>query len=201
MRNKIKSLKQSNHNTKYNRSETAIMRSIFSLLTKYRGHITAKQVAKVAGVARQTLYNHHRGVNQAIIENEATLLTEFIASLDEQINKLHMVDSPNGRVFYALFIFMDHRRELFRPLCSDLNNQKLLHQMMEVIFSKLEIIWLPINLPAPTTDSERVQVYLNRCVHEIRKWGLATKCNVKKAGRYVHQLLVITETAGRHVGP
>lgn len=184
------------HNRKYEKSERAIQSAILKLLKTHRGRITAKQVAKVAGVSRQTIYNHHPNINQAITNNEAALLAEFSAELDTQIKKLsNLLPDRNGRIFYAVLIFMARHRELFCPICSDANNHGLLFRIMESALSKLEVVWLPVGTPAPEPGSERISSYLDQCVGVLCRWGARTSCDVARGDRCVNTLLRTTADA------
>ncbi len=183
----------SKHNRMYEQTESAIQQTILKLLKSHRGRITAKQVAKMAGLTRQTIYNHHPNINQAIINNENVLIQEFSFELEKQLDKLsNIVNDHNGRIFYAMLIFMSRHREIFCPICSDFNNQELLYRMIDILYPKLDIAWLPKGTPAPNPDSERVETYQNICVGIIRRWGKLTNCNVKKSGQYVNQLIRAT---------
>ena len=187
------------HNRRYDRSELAIYKTVLKLLKKQRGRITMRQIAKETGLSRQTLYNHHPNVNQAITESEDAFLEEFAAELDTQVEKLsNIMPDANGRVFYAVFIFMARRSDIFCPICADINNQWLLYRIVEVAFPRLQIDWLPKNIPAPAVGSERVDIFIRMMVEVIARWGAATRCDIRKANRYVNRLLRITEDAERN---
>lgn len=187
------------HNRRYEHSERAMQSAILKLLKRHRGRITARQVAKAAGLSRQTIYNHHSSINQAIINNEATLLQEFSSGLDDQLRLLSRTTaSSNGRIFYALLIFMARHKEVFCSICADRNNQGLLYKIVEAVYPRLEISWLPIGVPAPEANSERVETYVHKCVGIIRRWGVDTHCDVRRGGRCVDSLLRATEEAARN---
>ncbi len=182
------------HNRRYERSERALQSAILKLLKRHRGRLTARQVAKAAGLSRQTIYNHHPNINQAIINNEEALVEEFSSGLDDQLRLLSRTTAnPNGRIFYAILIFMTRHKEVFCPICVDRNNQGLLYKIVEVVYPSLEITWLPIGVPAPEAGSERVETYIHKCVGVIRRWGEATHCDVRRGGRCVDSLLRTTE--------
>jgi len=109
------------HNTVFDRNELAIQKAILSLFATYRGRITARQVAKAAGLSRQTIYNHHADVHTAIVDGENAILEAFSDNLENQSQKLiGVISDPNSRLFYASMIFMAHRREIFCPICADI---------------------------------------------------------------------------------
>lgn len=187
------------HNRRYEHSERAMQSAILKLLKRHRGRLTARQVAKAAGLSRQTLYNHHPNINQAIINNEEALVEEFSSGLDEQLRLLSRITaSSNGRIFYAILIFMSRNKEVFSPVCSDRNNQGLLYKIVEAVYPRLEITWLPIGMPAPEVGSERVEAYIHKCVGIIRRWGEGTHCDVRLGGKYIDSLLRATADAARN---
>lgn len=186
------------HNRQYERSERAMQSAILKLLKRHRGRITARQVAKAAGLSRQTIYNHHPNINQAISNNEEALLLEFSSGLDDQLKLLSRTTaSHNGRIFYAILIFMARHKEVFCQICADHNNQGLLYKVVEAAYPRLEIAWLPIGLPAPEAGSERVEAYIHKSVGIIRRWGKETHCDVRRGGRCVDSLLQATTEAAR----
>ena len=196
------------HNSRYEHNERAIYNAILILMGAYRGRITARQVAKSAGLTRQTIYNHHPNINQAIVNNEKALLQKFSSGLDQQIEKLSKVTTDkNGRIFYAIMIFMARHDimifmarhdDVFFPVCTNINNQGLLYQIVEAAYPRLEISWLPVGLPAPCAGSERVESYLHKSVGIICRWGKVTHCDVRRGGRYINSLLRATEDATRN---
>lgn len=187
------------HNRRYEHSERAMQSAILKLLKHHRGRITAQQVAKAAGLSRQTIYNHHSGINQAIINNEAALLQEFSSGLDDQLRLLsHTTANPNGRIFYAILIFMTRNKEVFCPICADHNNQGLLYKIVEAAYPRLEITWLPVGVPAPEANSERAEAYVHKLVGIIRRWGMDTHCDIRRGGRCVDSLLRATAEVAKN---
>ena len=145
------------------------------------------------------IYNHHPNINQAIVNNEKALLQKFSSGLDQQIEKLSKVTTDtNGRIFYAIMIFMARHDDVFFPVCTNINNQGLLYQIVEAAYPRLEISWLPVGPPAPCAGSERVESYLHKSVGIIRRWGKNTHCDVRRGGRYINSLLRATEDAARN---
>ena len=186
------------HNRRYEHSERAMQSAILKLLKRHRGRITAWQVAKAAGLSRQTIYNHHPNINQAIINNEEALVEEFLSGLDDRLRLLSRTTAnPNGRIFYAILIFITQHKEVFCTICADLNNQGLLYKIMEAAYPRLEITWMPIGVPAPEAGSKRVEAYIHKCVGIIRRWGEDTHCDIRRGGRCVDSLLRTTEDLAR----
>ena len=199
MTQKSRTRKPQVHNKQYERNERAIQSAIRKLLKTCRGRITARQVAKVAGLTRQTIYNHHPNINRAISEDEHSLLTEFSITLDGQAEKLRrsMTDA-NGRLFFSLLVFMAKHKETFGLICADVDNQGLLYRMVEVVFPRLEVGWLPKRSPAPALGSERASMVVCMVVNVVSRWGCETGCNVRRAGHYMARLQKIVDEAGRN---
>lgn len=115
MTQKLRTRKPPAHNQQYERNERAIQNAIRKLLKTYRERITARHVAKAAGLTRQTVYNHHPNINRAISENEHSLLTEFSITLDGQAERLRKIikNNANGRLFFLCWFSLPSTR---RPL-------------------------------------------------------------------------------------
>lgn len=200
MTQKLRTRKPPAHNQQYERNERAIQNAIRKLLKTYRGRITARQVAKAAGLTRQTVYNHHPNINRAISENEHSLLTGFSITLDGQAERLQKIikNNANGRLFFSLLVFIAKHKETFGPICADINNQGLLHSMVEVVYPRLEVGWLPKGSPAPALGSERASMFVRMAVEVVSRWGCETECNVRRAGHYMARLQKIVDEAGRN---
>ncbi len=160
------------------------------LNSKYRGRITARQIAKSAGLTRQAVYNHYPSMKSAVADSEETILSDFSSELDLQTkNLVAVIPDFNTRVFYATMVFMAKRKELFCLICSDVNNQGVLYQMVEIIFPGLEITWLPKGLPTPKIDSERARMLIRLLVEVLCQWSTSTKCDIRKADHFIRRLL------------
>lgn len=190
---------QEKHNDKYKKGERAIRAVVFKLLQRHRGRITMRQLEKETGLSRRAIYNHHANVNAVIMESEDALLAEFDAGLDEQTARLAaLTPDYNGRIFYAMLIFMSRHREVFCPICSDVNNQGLLHRMVEAAYPRLRLNWLPKGEPAPAIGSERVDLLLWMLTALAAKWGAVTRCDADQVIHYVRRMVRVTELAVRN---
>ncbi len=79
-------------------------------------------------------------MKSAVADSEETILSVFSTGLDLQTkNLVAVIPDFNTRVFYTTMVFMAKRKELFCLICSDVNNQGILYQMVEIIFPGLEI--------------------------------------------------------------
>ena len=194
--NNQKTKRKLNHNQRFIHNDHEIKKVIFWLNRKYRGRITARQIAKATGLTRQAVYNHCSSMKSAVADSEQSILADFSDELDLQVNTLRsVIPDTNVRLFYATLVFMARRPELFCSICADVNNQGLLYQMMEMIFPRLGIIWLPKGLPAPAPGSERADLLIRMLVGVLSKWGASTNCDIRKANRCIRRLLRATEDA------
>lgn len=183
------------HNRLYYRNEHTIQKAVFSLIRRYRGRLTARQVAKTAGLSWRTVHRHCSDFDSVIAESEETILSEFSACFDENLQKLQLVRDQNARLFYAMMVYMAHRRDVFCPICSDLNNQGILYRMTESVYQRLEIVWLPKGSPIPALESEKVKMLMRIIVEVLCEWSISTNCNVRKANRFVQRMLRATADA------
>lgn len=187
--------KSTAHNRIYFRNEHAIQKAVFTLIGRYRGRLTARQVAKAAGLAWRTVYRHCSDFDSVIAKSEDAILSEFSACFDENLQRLRLVRDQNARLFYAMMVFMAHRRDVFCPICSDLNNQGILYRMVEIVYQRLGIVWLPKGSPTPALESEKVKMLMRIIVEVLCEWGTSTNCNVRKANRFVQRMLCATADA------
>ncbi len=176
--------------TLYKRNESSIRKAVFLLNSKRHGRITAKRIAKATGLTRQAIYNHYSNMEQILPKTEEAVLADFTAELDLQMEKLRaIIPDTNTRLFYVAFVFIAKRRELFAPICADIKNHGVIYRMGEILFPRLEIMWLPKGLPSPTLGSERTSMLIHVLVEIISQWSLSTKSDIRKARRFIKRLL------------
>ena len=184
------------HNRKFRNNELTIQKAILKLMKIRRGRITAVQIAKEANISRQTLYEHYPDISTAPDRIERQIIVEFSNEVQKQINALaRFFPDQNESVFYASFVFMAKRKDLFFQVCRDINNQRVLYRMGEIIYPLIRITWFPINAPTPQIGSERADMYISMIVEVIRKWGSKTNCNIKRSSSYINRLIMITAEA------
>lgn len=182
--------KAERHNRVYERNEIAIQNAIVTLIGSHRGRLTARRVAKAAGLSRQTVYNHSINADSAIDEVEKRLLRDFATGTDRQSERLcNLVPDHNTRIFYSAMVFMAHKGDLFCSICSDENNRGALFQIIRLIYPKLEIAWLPKGSPVPQIGSKRVNMMVRVLSEILCDWVADTGCDVRKASRYIQRLL------------
>lgn len=185
-----KNKKTERHNRVYERNEIAIQSAIVMLIGSHRGRLTARRVAKVAGLSRQTIYNHSINADSAIDEVEKRLLRDFATDIDQQSERLcNLIPDHNTRIFYSAMVFMARKGDLFCSICSDENNRGALFQMIRLLYPKLEIAWLPKGSPAPQIGGKRVNMMVRVLSEIICDWVADTGCDVRRANRYIQRLL------------
>lgn len=179
--------KKIRHNQQFLKNETSIFITILKRHKRQRGRITVQQIAKDTGLARQTFYEHHHNINQAIRVGETSLIKDFKEYLSE--NMLVANADSNRRLITVCFLFISQHKEVFCHICADSANQGIIYQILSVLYPKLQIKWLPANMPPPAMDSEPVDRFLRLAVGIICRWGKSEHCDFKKADRYIEQFI------------
>ena len=124
------------------------------------------------------------------MDGENDILKAFSEETARQSKKLSsVIPDKNYRLFYATMSFMAQRREIFALICSESSNQDVLSRMAEIIFLRLDIMWLPKGTPNPAPDSQRAKMLVRVMAEILREWVAETNCNVRKADRFIRRLL------------
>lgn len=189
-------LDKAKRNLTYCRNDRKIQKVIFSLISDYRGRITAARIAKEAKISKRTLYTHYPKLNDAfeIIENK--LVSDCSSEImRHNIALTKVIPDCNERTFYSLMLYMAQNKSIFIPICASITNHLVLYEIMEMIYPSLEIIWFPADSPSPEIGSERADMYISMCVEIIRRWGTKTDCSIQKARKYVSRLKNLTSEA------
>lgn len=191
--------KQQTHNRRYYKRKTAVFVTVLKLLSKYRGHITIRQISKAAGFPRQVFYRYFKNINQAIVACDRWLHEKYERHLGS-IPLDGTNDSINRNLFTISFVFMAQNKEVFYQICSDMAIQDILYRMLKVLYPKLRLTWLPAGTLAPALGSDRVDLYLRLLTVVICHWGKETSCDIDKAEPYIRKMVKITEDiTGRNI--
>ena len=184
------------HTKRFRRSEAAFSSALFRLMRKSRGRITVTALADGARLSRQAFYLHHHDVNAAVVEAEEDMLQEFGAFLTRRYpdDGNH---NNNRRLITACFIFMSRHKDIFCEIAQDMAYERLVYRMLETLYPRLQIIWLPKGIPAPTLGSERIDHLLRSATGIICRWVAEDCCDIGKANRHIRHILQLTEEAGR----
>lgn len=177
----------------FKRNERSIRRAIFKLLITHRGRLTVKQVVKETGLSKRTVYVHYPDLGTAPEDIDQQIIHEFNEEIDSHMDSLvKIISNHNERVFYSIFVFIAKRKELFCQICSSAVNQDVLCKMIESVYTKLKIIWFPLNAPPPQIGSDRVDMYISMVIEIIRKWSAQTHCDIRKSSQYIRRLMRLT---------
>ena len=191
--------KQQTHNRRYYKRKTAVFVTVLKLLSKYRGHITIRQISKAAGFPRQVFYRYFKNINQAIADCEHWLHREY----ERHLNSISLGGTDaaiNRSLFTVSFVFMAQNKEVFYQVCCDMAVQDLLYRMLKVLYPRLRLTWLPAGRPTPAIDSDRVDLFLRLLTGVICQWGKETSCDIGKAEPYIRRMIKITEdVTGRNI--
>lgn len=188
-----------NRNKTYNRNHHNSICSIYKIVCGQYGRLTWRRIAELAGITRQTLYKHFSDIDHLFRQGVADLLNDFRISLDLQwLTFSKMFTDNNESVFYILLTFLSQQGDIFTLICGDLDHQELLYLMVLEIFPRLRLNWLPVGAPTPDIKSERVSMAIRMMVEVISRWGVETRCNIRKADRYVQRLMKVADFAAQN---
>ena len=183
-------------NRKYKLNERCIQKAILKLLIAHRGRITTNQVIKETKLSKRTIYTHYPIIGNAPDEIEKQILYEFISEIDNEIQTLvKIIQNSNERIFYAIFVFITKRKDVFFQICTSVINQGVLYKMMEIVYPRLKITWYPNTAEQPVIGNDRADMFTSMEVEIIRKWGVQTHCNLRKSSRYIRRLMRLTSEA------
>lgn len=173
-------------------------------LTKRRktqpGRITVQEIADDVGITKQGFYEHYHDVNQAIIEGEDELIEKFSIFIDSFFkNRQGSRINPNRLAFTALFIFMSRQKKLFYEISDAHVNEEILARMMEILYPKLQVTWLPKTVAAPEVGSEPIDIFIRIAVGIVCRWGTCEHCNYEHAEPYIRKLMRLADDASRRI--
>ncbi len=180
---------------RFRKNEAAITNVLFRLLRKHRGRLSVTTLARELHMSRRAFYLHHHDINSAISESEEALLHEFGEYLTEFCPE-DSGNTSNRRLITACFIFMSQRQTVFREIGENMLHQHILYRMLEILYPRLQIIWLPVGAPTPTPDSERVDLYLRCTVGILSRWAAVDRCDIGEAEQYIRQMIKLTDEIG-----
>ena len=176
----------------------AIQLYIFRNHKDYPGWLTVARLTRKIGICRQSFYNHYESANDAIIRGEKELLKQFSDYITEKIpDNNHLRPNNNRRVIMHLFLFMSYYKKVFIEVCKDSSNEKILTKMLEMIYPKLDIIWLHANEQRPEIGSDNVDMFFRIVSWIISHWGTTERCKFEKADPYINRILNLTRNTSQ----
>ena len=186
------------HNKTYRRNHRTLLSVLFRLLRTNRGSITIPQLARSAKMSTQTVYQHFSDINSAITDSESEILEEYKTAMGRWRHAALASSDANGRLFYMSLIFMAKHRDVFVPICSDINNQGLLYQMMAALIGAQDVVWLPKGSPAPAPGSERADMLIWTMMEIVNRWSNDTDCAINQSRRYIERIKRAVDDAAKN---
>lgn len=192
---KVKNRKAA-HNKKFDQIDLKIQKVVQKLVKKHPGNIQIKQITEEVGITRQGFYEHYKSVDEAILKGGDKLVREYCKFLNKRVADADFESkNHNQKVFMALFLYMSHFKDIYYQICVEPTNHHLIKTMMECTYPKLNITWLPANVPAPKLGDEQANVFIAIAVNIICAWGISEQCALGKSQEYIRQLIHLTNAA------
>ncbi|MBR5647923.1 TetR/AcrR family transcriptional regulator [Candidatus Saccharibacteria bacterium] len=171
-------------NKHFRKTEEAILRVFF----EGNGSLTIEQIAKKVGVARSTVYYHHRRVNEIVQDYEKYILGEYCAIVRR------LEGMKINKVFNRMLLFIMVNREVFSILLMG-SDRDVLIKMMD------EIKPLVIEFAKMHDDFEMVfEIYTNEIIVVVKRWGEMGFLEDKMAS-VLGDIMYLTQTLKVRLGP
>ena len=185
---------------RYLRNHALIQYSLAKRRKTQPGRITVQEIANDVGITKQGFYEHYHDVNQAIIKSEDELIEQFSIFIEYFFKNRHNNKSnPNRLAFTAMFLFMSRQKKLFYEISDAHVNEEILARMIEVLYPKLQVTWLPKTVAAPEVGSEPVDIFIRIAVGIVCRWGISEHCNYERAESYIRKLIHLADDASRRI--
>ena len=175
-------------NKRYRKTEEKILRVFF--IENKKG-TTFEKIAKRAGVARATLYSHHRAIREVIPDYRRYLLVEYSILLKKIMKRKEL----SLRVLY------------FETLLFILRNKKVFEMLVEFgdfetlvkIFSKLRLK-IVASARLSKASQKIFRIYTSEVIGIIREW-IKEGSPEKEIERVLADMIYLTETARERLMP
>lgn len=150
------------------------------ILTVFFNHpeYTMCQIAKKAGVARSTVYNHHHSVRQIIPDCESYILAEYEQTLKK---------NAEIKIFYFnVLIFIIKNRQFFEIFLK-FNDRKILIEMLSCLKPRFDV------------PERNFQIYVAEVVEIIFEWG-KSGFSESEIDKIVSDIVYLTLTIHKRLG-
>lgn len=147
--------KQKLNNKQFRKTETEILRVFF----ERGGFVTMKEIAKTVGMARSTIYYHHRSAKEIVSDYENYILCEY----SKLLKKTEGVKLQ--KVFYRTLIFIMINKNVFLVFLR-VHDRRVFAEMVDRI-RPIIAEYVKMN-----GDTEMVyEIYVNELIIVVKKWG------------------------------
>lgn len=145
-------------NKRFRRTEDAILRVFFE--EDY--YVSMEVLARRIGVARSTLYYHHKAISRIIPDYEGFLLRKY----RRKIRRLLAKKNTRMRALYvgALFFILQNR-EYFSMIIQT-GNRGVLTKMIDELTPKVERV-----MGLPRNSAKIMKIYTSEVIEVVWMWG------------------------------
>lgn len=175
-------------NKRYRRTEDKILRVFF---VENKKGTTLSKMAKKVGVARATMYAHHRTVREVIPDYRRYMLVEYDRLVRRKIRKRNLTLKTT---YFETLLFILRNKRVFRMLI-EFGDVETLVGILRKIKPKIES---SIRLPK---GSEKVfRVYISEIIEIIVEWG-ESGFSETKMDEMLSNIMYLTDTARDRLMP
>ena len=174
-------------NRRFRQTEEIIFKTYFSL----NEEIKMKELAKITGVSRATLYRHHKTVNKILPDYEHYIYREFL----KEVGRIGFEKGMNVRLyFYRMLSFILANKEVFKVF--------FVRERTEVIKKMIKkaqpMISLKYHMPK---NAEMIfEVYNNEILGVIEGWN-KEGLGEKDVDTILEDILYLTDSARHRLMP
>ncbi len=170
---------------RFRRTEEAILQAFFAL----RGDVGMIRIAKNAGVARSTVYIHHRATREIIPDYEKYILKKYQKVVQR------MLTAKNSRfeaILMRTLIFMVINKQIFRIVLRGRSNA------IGKMIDKLEI--KTVNVMGVSKNQRHIfKIYRSEVIVLIEEW-CERGFNGDEMNKLVENIVYLTKTAKMRLG-
>lgn len=146
------------NNRRFRKTEDAIMRAFFEC----GQYAEAEKIARRAGVARTTVYYHHRAVKEILPDYKRYLLRSYTRTINKILKKKQ---ARMKQIFLTLLAFMMRNRGIFMILAKA-HDREVMRTMIERLRGKIESF-----ARLPKNSEKMFRVYRGEMTSLLENWG------------------------------
>lgn len=174
-------------NKRFRKTEEAILRVFFE--EDY--YVQMGEMAEKAGVARSTIYSHHRAVREILPDYEKYVLRKYRRVVRRMMKNGNV---RLKRIYLSMLFFMIQEKRIFEMLIK--NHRRTLLEMMigEIKMKVISYARLPKN-------SEKIfRVYISEVVGLVEEWGREGFLEVE-IEKLLSEIMYLTDTMRSRLAP
>ena len=165
-------------NRRFRKTEEAIL-SVFLSKDIYIG---VNEMASKVGVARSTIYHHHRTIREIVPDYEKYILKKFSRVVRKKLKTIGVRE-----IMMGMLIFIVQNKKIFRLLFKS-GDERILNELMMKMKPKI------VNkMRLPKNCDKMYSVYTGEIMAIIKKWG-ADGFSETEMGGVLGDIMNLTET-------